>query len=168
MRPANRASLLSRCAAALVALVAITIASACSGDAGSSIVAREFLGKDSTFGIEYRARVQVDRDRGIVRELRLVSSATTAGRQVSATGHAPEIEVWGSSGTFQAPIRSTCRIFDDENWVCQNVNTGLVDARGNFLVVGTLEMRRDTLREAELSGVPIVFRRHLRFFGRSP
>jgi hypothetical protein len=152
----------------LAVLMAVAASSACSSDSKLSLAGHEFVARDSAFGAEYRTRIQVDRDRGVVRELRLVSTPLNADRQFAGTAQPPEIEVWGAGGTFQPPIRSTCRIFDVQNWTCQNVNTGLVDARGNFLVVGSLEMRGDTLREAEVSGPPIVYRKRLRLFGRSP
>jgi hypothetical protein len=154
--------------ARFVLLGSVTIVSACSRDnVGVSILAHEFVGTDSALGVEYHTRVRAESGRGLVRELRLASPAGRAG-EGARKAQDPEIDVWGSGGTFQAPIRSTCRIFDDANWACTNVNTTLVNARGDFLVVGTLELRRDTLRETGISGPPIVYYRQLRFFGRSP
>jgi hypothetical protein len=127
-------------------------AAGCGGDLGSFAISRDYAGVDSVFTTEYRVRIQVDKDRGTVRELRQAIASAVVRQALGNQAYSPEISIWGERGTFRAPIRSTCRIFDRSNWSCENANTALLDARGDPLIVGRLEMQQGVLRENRTRG----------------
>lgn len=150
-----------------IILAAIAVCG-CVADSGAPAISLEYSGVDTTLKIEYRTRVQVDKDRGTVRELRQVIPPPAVRQMPGYQPYSPEIEIWGERGTFRAPIRSTCRIFDRSNWSCENANTAFLrNTQGDPLIVGRLEMHQGVLREAEVSGVPVEYHTRTLIFGHA-
>ena len=104
---------------------------------------REYVFTDSVSHTEYRMRVDVDREKSLVR--------------MSVSAPTPEIAVWGKGGSFPHPIVSTCKVFDGANWECSNVNTALTGKDGFGAEVGRLEMHQGVLAETPLFAKPRTY-----------
>ena len=99
----------------------------------------------------YRTRIVVDPAQGQVRELRYV--ATALGSELN-----PDISVWGNRHSGFAPAsKSSCRIFDEENFICHVWPDGLGDDADGMLARGigsALQMESGTL--TEISGADTI------------
>ncbi len=163
LRPAARSSIraIGR-QPMLVALVVLVAALACDSYPGQDLKRREFvaehrLGNSNDASLRptvYRTRLVVDPAQGQVRELRYVTTAL-------GNDLAPDISVWGKDHAgFATGSKSSCRIFDNDNFACYVLPGGLGDDVEEWLSHGfgsQLRMELGNLTEIS-SGDTIRYR----------